>query len=394
MLMLQIILLLLLVPAAIPVAVLLLQALAASAKTRARPLPTGRRPGVAVLVPAHNEAAGIAHTVAAIREQLQDGDRILVIADNCIDDTTALALAAGAPVLERHNLDQRGKGYALDYGVQQLALSPPEVVIMIDADCTLSPGSIDRLACVALAAQRPVQALDLMRARKNSGLKMRIAEFAWIVKNQVRPLGFQRLGLPCQLMGTGMAFPWRLIGAASLANGSLAEDMKLGIELARKNAAPLFCADTCVTSYFPAGEAAARLQRTRWEHGHMGMIVRHGLPLLWQGLVQRDRMLIALALDLCVPPVALLTIATLALFIVAACAWLVFGWLTPLLVAGINMLALTLAVLLAWRQFGRSVLSLHDLFSSLVYVFWKIPLYLKFFVNRQVEWVRAKRDAE
>jgi len=95
-----------------------------------------------------------------------------------------------------------------------------------------------------------------------------------------------------------------------------------------------------------------------------------------------------------VPPVALLTIVTLALFIVAACAWLVFGWLAPLLVAGINMLALTLAVLLAWRQFGRSVLSLHDLFSSLAYVFWKIPLYLKFFVNRQVEWVRAKRDAE
>lgn len=126
----------------------------------------------------------------------------------------------------------------------------------------------------------------------------------------------------------------------------------------------------------------------------MGMIVRHGLPLLWQGLVQRDRMLIALALDLCVPPVALLTIVTLGLFIVAACAWLVFGWLAPLLVAGINMLALTLAVLLAWRQFGRSVLSLHDLFSSLAYVFWKIPLYLKFFVNRQVEWVRAKRDAE
>ena len=52
-----------------------------------------------------------------------------------------------------------------------------------------------------------LQALDLMRSPEGAGLKTRIAEFAWVVKNQVRPLGYHHLGLPCQLMGTGMAFP-------------------------------------------------------------------------------------------------------------------------------------------------------------------------------------------
>ena len=380
--------------AAIPVVVLLVQTLAALKKTRVTPLPTEWRPSVAVVVPAHNEAKGIAATIASIREQLRDGDRILVVADNCTDETTALALAAGAPVLERINPEQRGKGYALDYGVQHLAHNPPEVVIMIDADCRLLEGTIDRLACLAITTQRPVQALDLMQAKKNAGLKMRIAEFAWIVKNHVRPLGFLRLGLPCQLMGTGMAFPWKLISQVDLANGNLAEDMQLGIEMARKNAAPIFCPDACVISYFPAGEEAARMQRTRWEHGHMSMILHHGLPLLIQGLRRDDRMLIALALDMCVPPVALLTLLACALFLVAVTAYFMFAWIAPLLLAAFSLSGLILAVLLAWRRFGQHVVSLHDLFSTVTYVFWKLPLYLKFFVSRQVEWVRAKRDAD
>lgn len=386
--------LVLLAIAAIPVAVLLVQALAALKRTRVISLLTQWRSSVAVIVPAHNEEKGIAATIAAIREQLRDGDRILVVADNCSDETAAMALAAGAPVLERSNAELRGKGYALDHGVQHLAHSPPDVVIMIDADCELLEGAIDRLACMAMITQRPVQALDLMQARKNAGLKMRIAEFAWIVKNYVRPLGFLRLGLPCQLMGTGMAFPWTLIQSAGLANGNLAEDMQLGMEMARKNAAPIFCPEACVISYFPVGEEAARMQRTRWEHGHISMILHHGVPLLIQGLRRGDRMLIAMALDMCVPPVALLTLATFALFMLAMITYFVFDWLAPLVLAACSLLGLTLAVLLAWQRFARHVLSLNDLLSTASYVFWKLPLYLKFMVSRQVEWVRAKRDAD
>jgi len=38
---------------------------------------------VAVLVPAHNESAGIARTVRSVLPQLRHGDRLLVVADNC-----------------------------------------------------------------------------------------------------------------------------------------------------------------------------------------------------------------------------------------------------------------------------------------------------------------------
>lgn len=390
----QIILSLLVLALLVPVAVLLLQVLAAIGKRAVVIAPGGRRPEVAVLVPAYNEAQGIAATVAGIRAQLRAGDRILVVADNCDDDTAEQALAAGAPVLERHDLSARGKGYALDAGVRQLALSPPEVLIIIDADCRVKAGSITHLACTALETQRPVQALDLMRAPRGAGLKIRIAEFAWIVKNKVRALGFHHLGLPCQLMGTGMAFPWPLIAQASLANGHLAEDMKLGVELARAQAAPVFCPEACVISYFPSSDEAARMQRTRWEHGHMGMIMQEGLPLLWQGIRERNRALFAMALDMCVPPLALLTLLSCALFAVTAMNFLIFAYAAPLVLASVLLVALTLAILLSWQRFGQQLLSLKDLFSALAYACWKLPLYMKFFVNRQLEWVRARRDAE
>ena len=101
---------------------------------------------VAVLVPAHNESTGLLPTLAAIKQQLRAADSMLVVADNCTDDTAAVASAGGAEVVERHDPDRRGKGYALDFGLQHLSSAPPEIVIMIDADCGLAVYAINELA--------------------------------------------------------------------------------------------------------------------------------------------------------------------------------------------------------------------------------------------------------
>src|SRR5262245_49258519 len=73
------------------------------------------RQRVTVLVPAHDESRGILATIEGIKAQLVAGDRIIVVADNCTDDTAAVAAAAGAEVIERHDRTSVGKGYALDF---------------------------------------------------------------------------------------------------------------------------------------------------------------------------------------------------------------------------------------------------------------------------------------
>lgn len=352
----------------------------------------GDRPKIAVLMPAHNESAGIARPLNAIRAQLLPEDRLLVVADNCSDDTVAIARANGAEVIERHDTERRGKGYALDFGVRHLAASPPEVVIIVDADCLVHGRALDLLARRSMSARRPVQALYLMRSPRDAGLKTRIAEFAWTVKNWARPLGYHHLGLPCQLMGTGMAFPWRMLRDADLASGHIVEDLKLGLDLAAQRHAPVFCPQALVTSVFPANAEGVQSQRTRWEHGHLGMIFQEAPRQLGKALLGRNAALLSLALDLCIPPLALLVLLTLALCVAGALMWGYSGTAWPWSLALLDLLLVGAGVLLAWVRFGRAIISLLSLAYAPLYALGKLPIYLKFLVRRQVEWVRSRRD--
>lgn len=379
---------------ALAVPVLVFAAQIALSLLRARP---GRDdavawPRVAVLVPAHDESAGIAACLRSIAAQLRDADRLLVIADNCSDDTADRARGCGAEVIERRDEARRGKGYALDFGVRHLAAAPPDVVVVVDADCLLHGRALDRLARRCAESGRPVQALYLMQAPPGAGLKTRIAAFAWAVKNHARALGYHRLGLPCQLMGTGMAFPWQVIRDADLASGHLVEDLKLGLELAEQGRAGRFCPEALVTSVFPSSSEGVRSQRTRWEHGHLGMLVQYGPRCLLKSLATRNVGLFALTLDLGVPPLALLTLMVLVSCGLGLALWALTGPVWPWLLALPNLALLAAAVLLAWVGYGRGILSFGSLVYAPLYALGKIPLYLGFMARRQVEWVRSRRD--
>jgi cellulose synthase/poly-beta-1,6-N-acetylglucosamine synthase-like glycosyltransferase len=344
-----------------------------------------------VLVPAHNEAAVIAETLVGLKKEVRPGDRIVVIADNCTDETASIARSHGVEVIERTNLVDRGKGFALDFGLRHLQTAPPEVLVIVDADCQVAPVALHRLAALAWQTGRPVQGLYLMYSPPQASLKLRLAEFAWRVRNQVRPLGWYALGLPCQLMGTGMAFPWVLTEKMALANGNIVEDMKLGIDLALQGAAPVFCPDALVTSEFPISGSAVQSQRKRWEHGHLSMIVSEAPRLFWYGLQKRDVAALGMVLDLIVPPLALLA-ALLVGMLVLALIWNVIGgavWVVGIAVSLFGIFSA--AVLLAWWGWGRTVVSFHELMSVPFYILAKLPLYLGFLTRRQKEWVRTDR---
>lgn len=393
MILIQNIFIILLVLLAIPVAVFTVQVVVSLLPYSNKPLPKTARPTIAILIPAHNEQLGIGATLESLRSQLIDGDRIIVIADNCEDNTAAIARSYGAIAIERTDTINRGKSYALDYGMRYLEQNqPPETVIIVDADCLIQPDSLSRLASLAVQTNRPVQALYLMYSPPNASLKTKIAEFAWAVKNWARALGYHHLGLPCQLMGTGMAFPWALIQKANIASGHIVEDLKLGLELADQKHAPLFCPEAIVTSVFPINNEGAKSQRTRWEHGHLGMIAKEGPPLLLRSLAKFNIGMLALVLDMCVPPLALLTLLVLSLALVGVLLASLSHALFPGVLAVLLLAVLGMAVLMAWAKFGRSILTLASLGYAPIYMLAKIPLYLKFLVRRQVEWVRSKRD--
>jgi len=378
---------------AIPILVFLIECIAAWVQKDSRsPAIVTAVPEIAILIAAHNEEFGIEATLNTILPQVNFKHQVIVIADNCTDATASIARQLGTTVLERQDLNHQGKGYALDYGLSFLAEDPPDVVVMIDADCHIESGSIAKIAQQAMVKQRPVQSMYLMETPQNPTPKDSISAFAFLVKNWVRPQGLARLGFPCLLTGTGMAFPWSVICQVSLASSNLVEDMQLGIDLALSGASPLFCEDAKTLGILPIQETAAKTQRTRWEHGHLNTLLTQVPPLIVASIRQQRLDLLAIALDLCVPPLALLVLLWTAA-LMASVGMAIFNIsVFPFYCLAFEGILLLVAILLTWFKFGRSILSLKKLLSIPFYILWKLPMYFNFLKKPQQEWVRTQRD--
>ena len=379
---------------AVPVLILAVEVLAACLPARAASAgaDTMARPRIAVLVPAHDEEAGIEATIRSLLPELADGDRLLVVADNCTDATAAVARAAGAEVIERQDPLRRGKGYALDFGVRHLESQPPDVVLVIDADCRVSPGMPAVLAATAVKEGRPVQAFNQVNSSPDPSPRDRIAAFAWTVKTHVRPMGLRALGLPCQLMGTGMAFPWPVIRDAELATGHLVEDLKLGLDLAAAGAAPLYCPGVRVISDAPSAEGAVTTQRQRWETGSLQILLGTAPRMILRALRSGRFNLLAMALDLLVPPLMLLVMVLGGLLAVTAVSWLVGGSSLTLIVAAVAFTALVLTLILAWLRHARHTVSIADLAQLPAILVRKLSFYAQSWRNRNRGWIRTDRQ--
>ena len=98
----------------VPAATFVAEVLIGAPPPRRSRAPAGRRPRTVVLVPAHNEQAVIEGTLTNLRGELDEQTSLLVVADNCEDDTPALAERAGARVVRRVDPTRRGKVRAAD----------------------------------------------------------------------------------------------------------------------------------------------------------------------------------------------------------------------------------------------------------------------------------------
>ena len=98
---------------------------------------------VTVLIPARDEAKTLSRTLRALAEQ-GDGLEVVVIDDQSGDGTAAVALAAGAQVIDGapRPAGWSGKLWALEQGRQQTARP---LVLLLDADIALAPGMLGAL---------------------------------------------------------------------------------------------------------------------------------------------------------------------------------------------------------------------------------------------------------
>jgi cellulose synthase/poly-beta-1,6-N-acetylglucosamine synthase-like glycosyltransferase len=376
----------------LPAATFVAEVVAGARPAGVRSSPSTAVPRTVVLVPAHNEQNVIEATLSNLKSELDEHTSLLVVADNCEDDTPERAERAGARVVRRVDPERRGKGYAIEFGLDELAKDPPDVVIIVDADCRVEPGSIATLARRAHDTGRPVQAEYLILPQRLEP-RTAINALAFMIKNRVRPLGLSRMGLPCQLTGSGMAFPWEVIRKAPPMGACLVEDMLMGLELARLGSAPLFCPEAHIRSELPTRDQAQQGQRRRWEHGHLSTLVEQGPKLLIEGLREGKLDLLALGLDLMVPPLTLSVLGLCAVVGLNALLSLGLAAATgPLVVSTAALVAVGASVLAAWVTQGRELIPLRHALLVPAYMLWKLPLYGAFLARRkQATWEQTER---
>lgn len=356
-----------------------------------------------ILVPAYNEELLIGEVIAGLHQQFYPADHyeIVVIADNCTDATAAIATAAGATTLVRHDLSHRGKGQALNWAIQGPLLAwnrPWDALVIVDADSILSS---DFLWFMNERLQQGYQAVQGYYGVLNPSDNWRtsLMSAALSVFHFLRPLGRDKLGLPCGLKGNGMCFSRALVERFGYPATSVVEDMELALIYLQHDIGVKFSAGAQVYAQMATTQRHADTQRSRWEGGRLDLLKQWAVPLWLQGIRERNLKKFDGAMDLFVPPLTLL-------FLPALLGWVIMFLnllFHPLLVEKISftLWSFSLAAICVYMAVGliltRAPIAVWLQLAALpLFLFWKIVCYLRMMfvtsVKTHTEWVRTGRQ--
>ena len=259
-----------------------------------------RGPMVVALIPAHNEQAGIVGTVRSLLGQTLPPDLVIVMADNCTDDTVALAAAAGAWVLEtRDNLAK--KAGALNQGLAAVIpfLADGDYILCQDADGELAPDFIDEaLATFDLnPAIGGLSGAVIARKARNIIESSQAIEYARGMRLMSRNSGRVHV-----LSGAATVFPIRVLRDVAHFRGtllpgesglvfledSLTEDYELTLAIKKLGFACLSTKRCRVVTDVMPTLRELRTQRLRWFRGAMESMWLYGWSRLthktWLGI--------------------------------------------------------------------------------------------------------------
>lgn len=239
----------------------------------------------AIVIPAHNEETTVPDVIRACGELDYPPEKIkvYVVADNCTDRTATIASRCGAITLRRHDEAQRGKGHALAWALPRVLEDRPDAVIILDADCRLSPYALRAFDRHLQAGESVLQA-SYVSDNPDAGLVSYVAGVANLMENDLFYAPKSRLGLAVLLRGTGMVFRRDILDRCPWNAGSIVEDAEYTLRLSRAGVRVSFVEDAEVFSAFPTRKDQLAIQRSRWIGGTAALARTRSIPLMLEGL--------------------------------------------------------------------------------------------------------------
>lgn len=249
----------------------------------------------AVLIAARNESAVIAALIDSIKkqnypQQLLD---IFVVADNCTDDTAAVAKKAGATaVYERFNEVQVGKGFALDFMLKRIAqdygADAYEGYFVFDADNLLAQNFVREMN---KWFDRGYRVLTSYRNSKNYASNWLSAGYSLWFLRESRYLNYPRmqLGTSCAISGTGFLVHGDIIRKNDgWKHHLLTEDIEFSVDCVIHGEKIGYCHTAVLYDEQPCTWSQSWTQRLRWAKGFYQVFGRYHTRLIYGFTVKRQ----------------------------------------------------------------------------------------------------------
>jgi len=244
---------------------------------------------ITVLIPAHNEENCLGATIASLQMQRRQPDRVIVVADNCTDQTVAIARAAGVEVFETvGNRDK--KAGALNQALAGVLpqQGPNDLIMVMDADTVLGDQYLDS-AGRRMTEDRALMAIGgLFYGEPGGGLigLFQRNEYTRYARDLRR-----RRGLVFVLTGTASVFRPRALRTVAAERGrlipgvpgqyfdtmALTEDNEITLALKSLGGLVISPADCTVVTEIMPNWRALWVQRLRWQRGAVENLGAYGL---------------------------------------------------------------------------------------------------------------------
>ncbi|MBM4250682.1 MAG: glycosyltransferase [Deltaproteobacteria bacterium] len=348
----------------------------------------------AVVIPAHNEGLSIGRTIASLQRVEYPADRlqIIVVADNCDDDTAMIARSAGVFVLERRDEKRRSKGHALADVLPRILgdqkFTAVQAVVVVDADTLVDPQALRALQAPLLGGGRWIQGLDVV-ANEMESWRTKLMAFGFALFNGTFQIGTQFITGSAHLRGNGMCFSREALERVPWQAGGLAEDLEFSWRLRLAGESVQFIPTAIFRAEMPISGRVSVSQRRRWEKGRHGLWAQLRKPILQANAPKTRKIL--WAIDLTMP--SFTTIVAWYLVSVMAFVASGFGVASLSRIANAILLAsyglfLGVYVLSPFLRFGLPWATLTALVQLPYYALWRTVIALGRAPRR---WVRTER---
>jgi cellulose synthase/poly-beta-1,6-N-acetylglucosamine synthase-like glycosyltransferase len=243
-------------------------------------------PRILFLVPAHNEELLISECVNSLQQMDYPAmrRRVIVIADNCVDNTAGRAESAGVEAWVRDDQVKRGKSEAIGWAIANVDLALWEAIVILDADSTVDPGFASALAAQAPLEQKVVQAYFGSSNEFETWLT-RLSGVLTRIRYEIAYPSKQARLLNVPLTGNGMCIGAELLSAEGWRADSITENWELYARWTASGVRICYCREARLFSQESGSLRQGRSQRLRWASGRAEVFRK------WRGPILRSRVI-------------------------------------------------------------------------------------------------------